>query len=108
MSREEFFILSVSRTADSPACVWWRPNACGYTTSIGEAGRYTREEAMRHSDPPHHLVVPCNAIDVPSSRAKYFAQIALTGSRFDRRFTETDEYDDRIYDAKRRSEGGGS
>lgn len=83
-SKEEFFILSVERTADSPACVWWRPDACGYTTSIGEAGRYSREEAMRHSDPPHHLVIPCNAVEVPAARAKSFAKKALSASRWDR------------------------
>lgn len=27
---------------------WWRPNARGYTLSIGRAGRYTRELALLH------------------------------------------------------------
>lgn len=28
---------------------WWRANAQGYTTSHERAGRYTREEAVKHS-----------------------------------------------------------
>jgi hypothetical protein len=80
---EEFFILSMERTADGKMCVWWRPNANGYTTSISEAGRYSRVDALRHSDPPYHLAVPCNAVEVPASRAKAFAKQALRGSRFD-------------------------
>lgn len=28
---------------------WWRPNAAGYTSYIEAAGRYTRDEAIKHS-----------------------------------------------------------
>jgi hypothetical protein len=86
---ELFFILSMQRTVGdcrpvgAASCVWWRPNANGYTSSIGEAGRYTREEALRHSDPPHHLVIPCSAVEVPASHAKRLAKHALKESRFD-------------------------
>jgi hypothetical protein len=79
-----FFILSVHRTAESRVCVWWRPEAMGYTTSIGEAGRYRRLEALQHSDPPHHLAIPCDAVEVPASLSKRFAKKALSGSRFER------------------------
>lgn len=27
--------------------VWWKPDSMGYTTDLGEAGRYSREEADR-------------------------------------------------------------
>lgn len=30
---------------------YYRPNAQGYTTNVAEAGRYTLEEAIRHSHP---------------------------------------------------------
>jgi hypothetical protein len=78
-----YFILSMERTADSGACVWWRPQAKGYTTSIGEAGRYTEEEIRSHADPPHHLAIPCNAVTVPAARAKALAKLASKVSRFD-------------------------
>ena len=80
---EEFFILSMERTAGEPACVWWRPKAAGYTRSLAEAGRYSREQAIRHSDPPYHLAIPCDAVEVPSSKAKALAKKALRESRFD-------------------------
>jgi len=81
---ELYFILSMERTADSPSCVWWRPQAAGYTTSIGQAGRYTLDEVRAHADPPHHLAVPCDAVEVPSAKAKAIARRALKVSRFDR------------------------
>lgn len=28
---------------------WWRPNAAGYTADIAQAGRYTRNDAVKHS-----------------------------------------------------------
>ena len=81
---ELFFMLSTERMGDEqwgPLCVWWRPNGMGYTTSIGEAGRYTREQVLQHSDPPHHLAILCKAVDVPASRAKTFSKSALKLSR---------------------------
>jgi hypothetical protein len=26
---------------------WWRPESCGYTVSIADAGRYSRDDAMK-------------------------------------------------------------
>lgn len=28
---------------------WWRPNCCGYTVHLKAAGRYSREDAIKHS-----------------------------------------------------------
>ena len=80
---ELYFILSMERTTGAASCWWWRPDAKGYTSSIGEAGRYTREEALRHPDPPYHLVIPCSAVEVPAGRSKALAKLALRESRFD-------------------------
>jgi hypothetical protein len=86
---ELFFILSMERTlgegrpVGAAVCVWWRPDANGYTSSIGEAGRYTREECLQHSDPPHHLVIPCSVVEVPAASVRRFAHHALKESRFD-------------------------
>ena len=78
-----YFILSMERTRDSGSCVWWRPMANGYTTSIGQAGRYTESEIRQHADPPHHLAIPCNEVRVPASQAKALAKRASKISRFD-------------------------
>lgn len=78
-----FLILSMQRTAYAKACVWWRPSANGYTTSLGEAGRYTLAEAWLHADPPHHLAIPLSKIEIPASRAKALAKLASPISRFD-------------------------
>lgn len=41
--REEYLIWSNEHR------LWWRAGAHGYTSDIGKAGRYSREEALRHS-----------------------------------------------------------
>lgn len=59
---------------------WWKPNACGYTTTQEAAGRYTWAEAHRHaakrspSDTglPDELVVPA-----PECAALYSASPKL-------------------------------
>ena len=46
---------------------WWRPASDGYTTSIAEAGRYTKAEAARH----------CTSVDrMLDGQTKEFAHLA--------------------------------
>ena len=46
---------------------WWRPASAGYTTSIAEAGRYTKAEAARH----------CTSVDrMSDGQTKEFAHLA--------------------------------
>lgn len=40
---EGFILCTVERAGD--IAIWWRPGGCGYTTSLSEAGVYTRGEA---------------------------------------------------------------
>lgn len=47
---------------------WWRPNRCGYTTYVRNAGRYQRDEAIQIArnarngwvagQPPPEIAVP--------------------------------------------------
>lgn len=46
---------------------WWKPDHCGYTSDIGEAGRYTQQEAREIAfkankylplDKPNEVAVP--------------------------------------------------
>lgn len=73
-ARPLFLILSVERTRSSkelfgrPVCVFWRPDAAGYTSNLAEAGRYTAEGIAQHADPPHHLAIPLSAIEIPASQ----------------------------------------
>lgn len=42
---EPYLIRCVDVAGQQELVLWWRPNRIGYTTSLDEAGRYTREEA---------------------------------------------------------------
>jgi hypothetical protein len=77
-----FLILSVERTKGSRACVWWRANADGYTTSLGDAGLYNADQIRHHADPPHHVAIPVKEIEIPASALKRLLAKALPVSRF--------------------------
>lgn len=42
---EPYLIRCIDQAGQQEMALWWRPERRGYTTSIDEAGRYTREEA---------------------------------------------------------------
>lgn len=59
VKQEEWVILaSEAPTYDKNLCLWWKPNSAGYTIFLDEAGRYTRAEAERHTDPDGTLGMP--------------------------------------------------
>lgn len=41
MNDDSYLIFSVEHTA------WWGPGGCGYPRRLSEAGRYTRDQALR-------------------------------------------------------------
>jgi hypothetical protein len=51
---QHWLILSVKWSKGSEDLVWFKPDACGYTTDINQAGRYTREEALQQHDLETH------------------------------------------------------
>jgi hypothetical protein len=63
MDEEQFYIWSMEHTA------WWRANSNGYTTSIDEAGKYSRAEcdkllfhanwgSFKTKTAPHEAMIP--------------------------------------------------
>ena len=60
----ELFYIQDTRTFCGNAAVWWRPNGNGYTSYLGQAGKFERERAericrIRSTD----KMWPCEAID---------------------------------------------
>jgi len=47
---QTYFIASYAHGLCNGCVMWYRPNACGYTPDIKQAGAYTQEEAVRHED----------------------------------------------------------
>jgi hypothetical protein len=39
------YVIECTQGVRGDCTLWWRPNSCGYTTDLREAGRYTREDA---------------------------------------------------------------
>ena len=58
---EEFFVLSL-KWSDGMMATWWKPNDSGYTYSLEEAGRYSREavedKANYYNDGETTLAIP--------------------------------------------------
>lgn len=68
---EEYLVWSNEHRA------WWRPRAAGYTIHMESAGRYTRDEAIRHSlarddgnIPPEIPVRLADLIEVQERRSR--------------------------------------
>ena len=45
-----YFLAAYSHGLFNGCVMWYRPNACGYTPDIKQAGTYTAEEAAKHED----------------------------------------------------------
>ena len=72
----EFYILSLHCMRDSrrlTACIWWKPDACGYTSYLDEAGRYSAAEVEADLYHCNHgentLAVPCDVVDAMRQEA---------------------------------------
>lgn len=58
----EYLIWSIEHGA------WWRPNRCGYTLRVQDAGRYTREDAAQIVKDAnvikfHECLIPLEAVE---------------------------------------------
>lgn len=55
-----YLILCVKngRSRQLGRALWWKPNSCGYTTLVEEAGRYTQEECDLICRPGENIAVP--------------------------------------------------
>lgn len=63
---ESLYLIFSSEHTFEDAAMWWRPNSCGYTEVITEAGRYTYEEARKIC---HNVAEPENEHMIPESIA---------------------------------------
>lgn len=77
---EPYLIRCVDDVGQQEMALWWRPERMGYTTSIDEAGRYTREEAEAQARSRNvDFAVPLSKALALSSRvvrAERFAELA--------------------------------
>ena len=48
---QRYFLADFSHGHCNGCVMWYRPNACGYTPDIKQAGTYTAEEAKPHEGP---------------------------------------------------------
>ena len=65
---DEFFIWSIEHNA------WWRPNWCGYTDTLRDAGRYSRtvaEEIVARANLVafHECMIPVRALVAADRRS---------------------------------------
>jgi hypothetical protein len=65
-----FYVFSLKWSNGKDLLVWWRHNSQGYTTQLGEAGRFT--EAQIAADPRHYNDGERNRV-VPVEVAEQFA-----------------------------------
>lgn len=51
-----YLVACVDRTRMSDDVVWWKPNSCGYTTDLKQAGRFGLDAARRICAPQGGVV----------------------------------------------------
>lgn len=51
---EEWLVYTLDEEGWGEVFLWWRPNSCGYTRFLGEAGRYSEEQAKSLTAGPHN------------------------------------------------------
>lgn len=77
---EPYLIRCIDQAGQQEMALWWRPERRGYTTSIAEAGRYTREEAEAQARARDiDFAVPLSkalALSSPTVRAEKFTELA--------------------------------
>jgi hypothetical protein len=72
---KSFFILDVESARHSDLLLWWKPNSCGYTSSLEEAGHYSEAELSAHP----HLNNATHTLAVPRDLAEKLSQRVVPG-----------------------------
>lgn len=71
MSDQRYYLLSKHEaTFDKGMCMWWRPDAKGYTVFIESAGLYSADEARRHVG-EHTFAIPENVVTTNACTVVY-------------------------------------
>ena len=70
-----YYIRNLERERSNPLVVWWKPNRMGYTTDLGEAGFYTKEQAEEICKAANLMQV--EDIMVPTEEAQALASMSV-------------------------------
>ena len=62
--REYYIITTRHKALIGAVLLFWAPNKSGYSYTLGNAGRYSEQEANKIADPDHGTyMVPCDSVD---------------------------------------------
>lgn len=78
MEDDQFYILDITHERGDLE-LWWKPNRCGYTSCLDQAGVYSRREAeqiqkIRGTDIPYSKAV----VDAAAHRVVFRHTLART------------------------------
>lgn len=60
---EKLYYIQNGWEMNGNTMVWWRPNSCGYTLNINQAGKYTKEDALERITREEDIAWECDYVD---------------------------------------------